>query len=256
MSDVFPPSQATPPDPFVAEGQSRDFGQGWTWVADAFSLFFKAPLPWIGTFVLVIIVSLAMSFVPLIGQMIINVLWPLILAGLMTVARNTDRGEPFRMEDLLAGFAGKTGPLFIVGLIYMLGGLLIIAIFAVIVIATVGMAMLGMILDPTQLATGLPLTTVLAILVAVLVALALAVPLLMAFWFAVPLVQFHGVDGVEAMKRSFFVCLKNIPPFLLYGVVTLVLVVVATIPFGLGLFLAGPVLMLTAYTSYRDVFLK
>jgi len=43
-------------------------------------------------------------------------------------------------------------------------------------------------------------------------------------------------------------------PFLVFGLIGMVLCVVAAMPLGLGLFLLVPVLFATGYTSYRDVF--
>jgi len=43
-------------------------------------------------------------------------------------------------------------------------------------------------------------------------------------------------------------------PFLVYGVLYLVAAIVASIPFGLGWILLVPVLMLTMYVSYKDIF--
>jgi len=45
-------------------------------------------------------------------------------------------------------------------------------------------------------------------------------------------------------------------PLLLYSVVSSVLLLFAVIPFGLGLILWIPVMLLTIYTSYRDVFVS
>jgi uncharacterized membrane protein len=56
------------------------------------------------------------------------------------------------------------------------------------------------------------------------------------------------------MKLSFVACLKNMLPFLLYGLIFTVILVVAIIPFGLGLIVAIPVMMTSLYTSYVDVF--
>ena len=56
------------------------------------------------------------------------------------------------------------------------------------------------------------------------------------------------------MKVSFFGCLKNIVPFLLYGVVMMVLCVVAAIPVMLGYLVLGPVIIASIYTGYRDIF--
>jgi uncharacterized membrane protein len=91
-------------------------------------------------------------------------------------------------------------------------------------------------------------------MLAILVVLALAVPLYMALWFAPSLIVFNNLKPVDAMKTSFFACLKNFMPFLLYGVIMLVLCFIAAIPFALGFLVLGPVAIASIYASYRDVF--
>jgi uncharacterized membrane protein len=59
---------------------------------------------------------------------------------------------------------------------------------------------------------------------------------------------------VEAVMSSLRAVFKNVLPFLVYGVIQLVLAVVASIPFALGWLVLLPVMLLTAYVSYRDVF--
>ena len=59
---------------------------------------------------------------------------------------------------------------------------------------------------------------------------ALVVPLLMAIWFAPALVMLHDFKPVDALRVELPGCLRNIPAFLIYGVVGLVLAIVATIP--------------------------
>ena len=93
------------------------------------------------------------------------------------------------------------------------------------------------------------------VLLAVLIALALMLPLYMAMWFAPALVVFHELGAVDAMKASFAGCLKNVVPFVLYGLVGLVLGIVASIPFGLGWLVLGPVAIASVYVGYRDIYL-
>ena len=81
-----------------------------------------------------------------------------------------------------------------------------------------------------------------------------SIPLYMALWFAPALIVFHNLAPVESMKASFFACLKNIIPFLLYGVILIVLGVLAAIPFGLGFLVLIPVIIASIYTGYRDIF--
>jgi len=76
----------------------------------------------------------------------------------------------------------------------------------------------------------------------------------MAFWFAPILIAVHNLPPVDAMKASFVACLKNVLPFLVYGVIGMALAVVAAIPFFLGLIVLVPVLVASIYTSYRDIF--
>jgi uncharacterized membrane protein len=91
---------------------------------------------------------------------------------------------------------------------------------------------------------------------AVLIALALMLPLLMALWFAPALVAFHDMGPLEAMKQSFAGCLKNLLPFLLYGVILLVAAAIASVPIMLGWLVLGPVLAASVYTAYRDIYLS
>jgi uncharacterized membrane protein len=74
------------------------------------------------------------------------------------------------------------------------------------------------------------------------------------FWYAPALVVFRNVPPIDALKASFSAGLKNIVPFLLYGVIYIVASVIASIPFGLGWIVLMPVLMLTMYVSYKDLF--
>ncbi len=167
----------------------------------------------------------------------------------MLGCRALANGETFDVGYAFAGFKQSTSDLVVLGLLPLVGW--IIAFIPVILIMGVGafMAMLGgggsM---PNIGALGL------TVLLAVLVSLALALPLYMAMWFAPSLVVFNNLKPVDAMKASFMACLKNMVPFLLYGIILLALCVVAAIPFGLGFLVLGPVAIASIYAGYRDIF--
>ena len=93
-------------------------------------------------------------------------------------------------------------------------------------------------------------------LLAGLIALALMLPLFMAMWFAPALVVFNERGVLEAMKESFRGCLRNIVPFLVYGLAGLVLSILASIPLALGWLVLGPVLVASIYAAYRDIFFR
>jgi uncharacterized membrane protein len=84
--------------------------------------------------------------------------------------------------------------------------------------------------------------------------LALMLPLVMAYWFAPVLVTFHDMTGVQAMKQSFFACLRNIWPFFIYSIVATVLLVLAALPLFLGMLVMIPTMIASLYISYRDIF--
>ena len=89
---------------------------------------------------------------------------------------------------------------------------------------------------------------------AVLVGTLCALPLIMAYWFAPALVMLRNEEPVSAMKGSFAACLVNIWPLTVYGLIGIVLMIVATIPFGLGWFVLCPVIATSIYASYKDIF--
>ena len=89
---------------------------------------------------------------------------------------------------------------------------------------------------------------------AVLVCLGLLIPLIMAYWFAPPLVIFHNINPVDAMKLSFSACMHNLLPFTVYSLISTVLFLLALVPLGLGLLVMIPTMTASLYASYQDIF--
>jgi len=93
-----------------------------------------------------------------------------------------------------------------------------------------------------------------SMLLAALLVAGLSVPLYMATWFAPVLIVLEDLSAGAALKASFFACLRNWLPFLVYSIVLLVLGVIAAIPAGLGYLILVPVLSASEITAYRDIF--
>ena len=187
------------------------------------------------------------SWIPLIGFVATYVLTPVLLGGVMLGCASLERGGTIEVSHLFAGFREKTSPLVIVGLLYLAG---IVAILAVVGV------LFGFSLVPMFLGQRAPdvAGAMMIILLATLVMLALSIPLVMAIWFAAPIVMLHDVKPADALKASFMGCLKNVIPFLIYGVVILAAAIVASLPLLLGWLVLGPVLMGSVYAGYRDIF--
>jgi hypothetical protein len=244
-------------------------GHGWTWIADGFDLFRRSALSWLGAMIVFGILTILLNMLPVIGPLIVTLFSPVIGAGFMIGCRDQDHGGDFRVAHLFSGFQENLKQLLLVGAMY-LGAMFFIGLLMGITLGSTLATMEGM----DQMAAQDPAVVADAInpkdfLLPILIALALFVPVLMAYWFAPALVALGGVSAVEAMKLSFTACLKNILPFLVYGLAVLVLAIVASFVSGilsvasvflgalvifLGMLVLIPVLTASIYTSFRDVF--
>jgi len=228
-------------------------GEGWTWIAEGWKLFAKAPLMWIVAILLVIVLAIIVSLVPFIGSLAVQVLNAAIGAGFMVACRSLETGGDFELEHLFAGFKRHFGGLVAVGLITLAGSIAILVACA----GIVGFSILGAALsgDAHDVAAAV-MSSAMSIVLAGLLALALMVPLFAAYWFAPALVIMHGLGPVEAMKESFVGCMRNLVPFLVYGIVMALFAIIAAIPFGLGYLVWVPVTIASTYASYRGIFTR
>jgi hypothetical protein len=241
---------AAPQGKFIPRGRGVAAGHGWSWIAQGWELFKRQPGLWIGISLTLFVILLVLAFIPLLGPLANALLWPVLSAGLLLGCRALAEGGKLEFGHLFAGFRERFGTLIAVGAISFAVTLAIGV--AVALVMGIGMFTLfgggpGANAAPEALMT---------MMLAMLVMFALLLPLVMAMWFAPALVVFHERGAVEAMKESFFGCLKNTVPFLIYGLIALVFMILASIPFGLGWLLLGPVLIASVYASYRDIYLE
>jgi uncharacterized membrane protein len=223
-------------------------GRGWDWIAAGWELFKKQAGMWIAVVLVAFVIFFVLALIPVIGSLATFVLSPVFAAGVLVCAREVDEGRSMDVGHLFAGFRGKLGPLATVGAIYLGAAVVIALVVGLATGASVFAMMSGSGAEVTPAAA-------MTVLLALLIMLALLLPVIMAVWFAPALVMFHDKPAVEAMKESFAGCLRNIVPFLVYGVVMMVFGVIASIPLGLGWLVLGPVLCTSYYTSYKDIYL-
>lgn len=221
-------------------------GRAWTWIVQGFVLFRSYPAMWIVLLLIYLAIMIPLSMLPVIGSVVSTLLAPVFAAGMMWGCRAITLQQDLEINHLFEGFKRNTAQLIAVGGIYMVS-LLFIAIAVVMMLdkETVDLMLQGK--DLTQQQTD-------AMLLPLLTALMLMLPVIMAYWFAPVLAGLHGLQAIEAMKLSFSACLKNMLPFLLYGLIFMALLVLAIIPFGIGLIVVVPMMMTSLYASYADVF--
>jgi uncharacterized membrane protein len=234
-------------DAFVPQGRTVPFENGWSWIAQAWAIFRRAAGVWIGMVIVLILIYVVLAALPVAGAIATIVAGPVFTGGLMLASRTIDQGGEAQFAQLFGGFKHRFGALVGVGALYLVG-MAVILLLVGLATGTGVFAVLQAQTPEAVMALGATL------LLAVLIFLALLMPLLMAIWFAPPLIVFHDVGAVAAMQASFMGCLRNMLPFLLYGIVLFIASIIAFIPFGLGWLVLGPVTAASIYTGYRDIY--
>ena len=232
--------------------QSVAGGNGWQWIVAAFGLFKKNPLIWIVLHLVLMLIGVTLSMLPVIGPYLLYLLTPLLLGGIMTAAKDIESGQDIEIAQLFRGFRQNTSHLITVGGVYLVGQVVISGVMMTLGGPEFQQALKVGVegIDPASITPEVASR----ILTALLAGTALFVPLAMATWFSPALVILDNQPGFAALGESVRACLRNMQAFLVYGVVSLLLLIVASIPFGLGLIVWIPVMVLTIYTSYRNVF--
>jgi hypothetical protein len=231
-----------------ASGRSVEAGKGWTWIADGFGLFKKAPGVWIALVVLLFVILFVLAWIPLLGMIAMFLLMPVFMGGLFLGCRKLQGGGELEIGQLFEGFkVPQTSNLLVLGALTLAGW--VVVMVPVIVIVGAG-AVFGTLRGDAAGAVAIGGS----FLLAWLIALALSILLYMAIWFAPALIVLRGTAPVAAIKESFQGCLRNVVPFLIYGIALLVLGILATIPLGLGWLVLGPVTIASVYVSYLDIY--
>jgi hypothetical protein len=221
--------------------------RGGSWLAQAFALFRRAPIAWIGLCSGWIVITFGLIVIPFIGGVIANFLQPVFFASFAVVALRQSAGEPIVMGDLFLGFRRNMRALVQLGAVLLMAE---IAIFAL-------MALLGL---PVA-GSGEKAFTVSEYVDALegkewilAIGFALTVSVKGAFWFAPQLIALHDMSTTHAMRWSVYAALANLGAMIVYGLMLLGIFFAALIPWGLGLFVVIPMMAISTYIGYREVF--
>jgi len=224
-------------------------GAAMGWIRTGWTMFQEAPGAWSGIVLLYFLIIVVVSTLPVIG-MLNAVLSPVFAAGIILACEAQHRGSAPAVADLFAGFRKNTGNLMLIGVLYMVA-----LVGVVILMAAGGLAAaipfiaMGRNSPPVPAAIGVGMLFFLGAFVLIL-------PLSLSVWWSPALVAVHDVSPLEAMKRSLLVCLRNWRALLVFGLLAGVMCLVAIIPLGLGLLVAGPVLAIGWWAGYREIFLE
>lgn len=218
------------------------------WLKAGWSYFMQSPGVWIAIAVIFIVMLFVLGLVPLLGWAVVLIGFPVMVAGMVMGCHALAQGQPLRVDHLAAGLKVHAGNLALVGVFYLLGGL--VAGFVSVVVGG-GALLTGYILGALA---GLGLGLVSGVVLGSVVFSVLWVLLITALWFAAPLVVLRDTPPLDAMKLSLTACFNNFGAFVVLGVLIYVLIWVAMLPAGLGVLVLIPVLAGTVYASFQDVF--
>jgi len=241
----------SPANPTTRSPAAVAAGNGVSWWTEGWRLFVASPWIWIAITLVFLVITILASLVPLIGSFASTILTPVLAAVMMAGCRALDRGEELTINHLFAGFSERLGSLLVVGLLCLAGTVVILVVMMAIAVGTIGMSGISALMSGDPIQGGLTMLATLGFgaMVATLVGMLVALPLMMAYWFAPALVMLRNDEPVAAMKASFVACWVNIGSMLVYGLVGIVLAIVATIPFGLGWLVLAPVTATSIYAG-------
>ena len=220
-------------------------GAGISWLSKAIDMFKENFLLWLGMgLVFLIIVGLG-GEIPFVG-LFISLLSTVFIGGMIKGCAAQAQGDELRFDHLFSAFKTHFIALIKLVLLYVLG--LIVAMMPMVFI--LGSSALfadsaGQELNNIALAP---------ILLTLFLTFILMVPLFMALWFAPALIVLHDIKPLTAMKMSFKAGLANIIPMIVFVLILAIIVpLFVVVTLGFGILIVVSILVITYYTSYRDV---
>ena len=232
-------------------------GRGAAWWSEGWRVFMAAPLLWVGMIVAMAVLFIVLGFVPVIGQIVLMLIGPVLFGGLLLGCHALANGKPLTFAHLFAGFnEGRALPLVILGVLYGVASFVVFMIVMFIAVGSIGFAGVAALFagDPTAMSQAVAAGMGVGTLVAMLVGVAFGILLMMAWWFAPALVAINRVDAVTAITAGFGAARRNFGALIVAILLFFVFAIVASIPFGLGWLVLGPVAVGAFYASWREVF--
>lgn len=234
-------------------------GQGMAWFRQGWHTFVRVPGLLLGVLLLWLVIAVGLQLIPLVGGVLFVLIAPALFAGYLLLCREAQQGRQPVLEQFFTGLIRADGRadmlwlgvfLFIAQILVFLICALVMAALALPLVGTIPLRLIEA--APEQLLTDVRLLLIFGL--TSLVALGLYAVVAMAFTYAAPLVLDRRTVPLEALKTSLRACLANILPLLVFGLIYILLFVVAVIPLGLGLLILLPVSLAAVAASYTDIF--
>lgn len=223
-------------------GASRGAG----WIAGSWTFFRAAPMAWMGLCGGWLMVIFALLLMGVVGVVIMNFVQPVFFASFAIAAYRQAAGERLAMADLFSGFRRNLRPLVNIGAIMMIVEFAVAMLMTALGLPTVKV---GDDLDLAEYADALGGKEWILFTGLVLMALTKAI-----LWFTPPLIAFHGMDTLQAIRWSAYAAISNAGALATYFLLLSVMIVLGMAPWLLGLIVVIPLGVISTYVSYHEVF--
>jgi hypothetical protein len=230
---------------------------GPTWISEAFAMFREQPLPWIGLMLLWVLVTFVINVVPVIGGPIATILQTGFFAGFMLAGRDQRAGKAVDVSYLFAAFKQPSRGLVMVGCIALLAHTAVAMLVVALGFRTDSLLELMRLPQPelkTAIESGRFAAEINKLMPLTLLAQGLNLLITALLWFVAPMLAFNPtMPPTHAIRWSIYAFASNFGAMTLFVLLVAVMMMVATLPFALGLIVALPLFMISNYTSYRRV---
>ncbi len=223
--------------------------RGASWLAGSWRLFAAAPAAWIGLCAGWMAITFALAIIPYAGIVAAHFLQPAFFASFAIAAYRQSAGERIVMNDLFGGFRRNLRSLVNLGAILLMAKIVIFA----------GMALLG--LPVLESGYGEPEVNLAEFADALsgkewilILGMALLAMVEGALWFAPQLIAFQGMGTGQAVRWSVYASISNVGALVVYGICVVAMLFAALVPYALGLIVAMPLMAISTYIGYHEVF--
>lgn len=223
-------------------------GRGWAWFVDGWRMFARHPTVWLLLGLIFVFLMFVSLLIPVVGQLMFVLASPVLGAGMLYAARESNAARTPRVAHLWEGFRHPSARnrLFVLAAVALAGALATSLLMSLLMRDV----MLGMTGQPGAAMPDMNADFLLRLLIVLTPQLIVA----MALAYAVPLVMFRGAAVGAALGSSLAASARNILPLLAFSLVYFAAAIVVSIPFGLGWLLLLPASVGMLYASYRDLY--
>ena len=262
-ADISPPEETFGHGTLLSKPRQVAMMRSWLWYRLSYRLLIKRPGLLMGSTFLVLLLTVGLASalaLPLAGLfpgiqlvfgLIVTALSLCLYAGMMHIANQIEQGKDTRLADLFAFVSPHIMTAFALALIYQL------LQFALQMLVFVAFTPYGA--DPVMIFSEegfFSAASEMHPLVFTLFWMLLTVVALLCFsliWVVPALLAHHKLPIMTLMRLSAMAFLRNIPAMIVFGVLTSLFFVLASLPFLLGWIFMAPMMVLTQHFAYRDL---